>query len=239
MSNTPPPLLQEEPRSAGAQAKKPGFFARQVARARLLLKLDIPLFFRLNFLCHQVRRQKGKYIFPYRGTRLRLAKTARINVRGHVFLNKGKYPHSRQECELALGEGAVWDVNGEFWLNRRVSVGVGKNAHLTTGQAIHPNVGSSIGCGKKITIGNHVAIGHMVYIFDTDSHPRYDSEGKRANADKEVIIEDNVWIGAKSTILKGTRIGTGSVIAANSLVSGYVPPHTMVASTPAHPSSRT
>lgn len=48
-----------------------------------------------------------------------------------------------------------------------------------------------------------------------------------------VIIEDNVWVGACSTILPGVTIGRCSVVAAGSLVNKDVPPYTVVAGVPA------
>jgi len=47
------------------------------------------------------------------------------------------------------------------------------------------------------------------------------------------VIEDDVWIGFKATILKGVTIGRGSVIAAGSVVTKDVPPYTLVAGNPA------
>lgn len=48
-----------------------------------------------------------------------------------------------------------------------------------------------------------------------------------------VIIEDNVWIGAKASIMPGVRIGKGAIIAANSVVTHDVPPYCVVAGIPA------
>ncbi|ETZ24548.1 hypothetical protein N824_13600 [Pedobacter sp. V48] len=49
----------------------------------------------------------------------------------------------------------------------------------------------------------------------------------------EIIIENDVWIGAHSVILSGAHVSTGSVIAANSVVTGFVPPYSIVGGTPA------
>ena len=43
-----------------------------------------------------------------------------------------------------------------------------------------------------------------------------------------IIIEDNVWIGSNCTILKGSHIGTGSVIAAGTVIKGKIPPNSIV-----------
>jgi acetyltransferase-like isoleucine patch superfamily enzyme len=48
-----------------------------------------------------------------------------------------------------------------------------------------------------------------------------------------VVIEDNVWIGAGVTILKGVTIGKNAVIAAGSVVTKNVAPNTIVAGVPA------
>ena len=50
---------------------------------------------------------------------------------------------------------------------------------------------------------------------------------------KEVIIEENVWIGEKSIILKGTTIGKNTIIGAGSVVSGEVPDNVVFAGNPA------
>ena len=48
-----------------------------------------------------------------------------------------------------------------------------------------------------------------------------------------IAIGNHVWIGCKSTILKGVTIGDGSVIAAGSLVNRNVPAHVLVGGVPA------
>lgn len=48
-----------------------------------------------------------------------------------------------------------------------------------------------------------------------------------------IVIEDNVWIGARSVILKGVTIGEGSIVACDSVVTKDVPPFTIVAGNPA------
>ncbi|MCK9617783.1 MAG: acyltransferase [Lentimicrobiaceae bacterium] len=50
---------------------------------------------------------------------------------------------------------------------------------------------------------------------------------------KEIIIEDDVWIGANSVVVAGVTIGRHAVIAAGSIVTHNVPPFTVVAGNPA------
>lgn len=48
-----------------------------------------------------------------------------------------------------------------------------------------------------------------------------------------IVIEDDVWIGERSTILKGVTVGKGSIVASNSVVTKNVPPMSIVAGNPA------
>ena len=52
------------------------------------------------------------------------------------------------------------------------------------------------------------------------------------NKDYSVVIENNVWIGAKSIILSGSKIGEGSVISAGTVVSSEIPKFSVVAGNP-------
>jgi acetyltransferase-like isoleucine patch superfamily enzyme len=93
---------------------------------------------------------------------------------------------------------------------------------------IGDNVGMSstaIHCNKRISIGNGVRIGGNTVIYDTDFHSldfetRIKEKENIANVlMKEVVIGDNVFIGAHCTILKGVTIGNNSIIGAGSVVS--------------------
>lgn len=101
---------------------------------------------------------------------------------------------------------------------------------------------------RSITIGDFVLIAPRVDIFDNDSHT-LDAATRREDAidqferkrpmryDRvacaEVVIDSDVWIGTRSTILKGVHIGRGAVIAAGSVVTRHVPPYTLVGGNPA------
>lgn len=96
--------------------------------------------------------------------------------------------------------------------------------------------GGTLCAAERMVIGNNVGVGANTIIIDTDFHPldhvqRYlrPAEGPTA----AVVIEDEVFIGMNCLILKGVRIGQGSVIAAGSVVSKDVPSGVIVAGNPA------
>jgi acetyltransferase-like isoleucine patch superfamily enzyme len=104
------------------------------------------------------------------------------------------------------------------------------------------NVGMSstaIVCHQEISIGNNVKIGGNVTIYDTDFHS-LDKENRKVYAEdvkfmktKPVRIDDDVFIGAHSIILKGVTIGEGAIIGAGSVVSKSVPANEIWAGNPA------
>ena len=107
---------------------------------------------------------------------------------------------------------------------------------------IKNNVGlssSAIICNHYISIGNNVVIGGNVVIYDTDFHSldarqRNNPVLDRANAKKApVVIGDNVFIGAHSTILKGVTIGSNSIIGACSVIAKDIPANEIWAGNPA------
>jgi acetyltransferase-like isoleucine patch superfamily enzyme len=94
--------------------------------------------------------------------------------------------------------------------------------------------GSSIVCFDRITIGNNVLIGPGCSIIDTDGHGVNPFDRRNSEASSApIFIEDGVFIGTKSIILKGVRIGEGAIIAAGSVVMESVPSFTIVAGNPA------
>lgn len=75
---------------------------------------------------------------------------------------------------------------------------------------------------EEIYIGNGVTIGPNVCIYDHDHRASGDSSDEKYVSER-IYIEDNVWIGAQSTILKGVHIGKGAIIAAGAVVVGDIP----------------
>lgn len=123
----------------------------------------------------------------------------------------------------------AWPGNNEFESAPEIIIGdntsIGSECHLT---AIN-----------KLIIGNNVLFGKKITVSDNSHGDTINIDlivppSKRHMFSKgPVIIEDNVWIGDKTTILPGSVIGFGSIIGANSVVNGIIPPGSMAAGVPA------
>lgn len=96
--------------------------------------------------------------------------------------------------------------------------------------------GGSLVVDEQITIGHRVWVGANTIITDTDFHP-IDPDIRRLRPldakTAPIIIEDDVFIGMNTLILKGVTLGERSVVGAGSVVTHDVPPHTIVAGNPA------
>jgi acetyltransferase-like isoleucine patch superfamily enzyme len=135
--------------------------------------------------------------------------------------------------KITIGKNSI--VKGELLL-------FSHGGNIKIGDYCHIGDHSRIWSAKNIIIGDRVLIAHNVNIHDNISHPLDSAErhtdfkhilsiGLQKNIDlreAEIIIEDDVWIGFNTTILKGTRIGKGAIIGANCLITENVPPYAIV-----------
>ena len=110
---------------------------------------------------------------------------------------------------------------------------------LTIGTNSHIGDDGHITCINQVQIGNNVLMGRKVFITDnahgaSDRNLLDSAPNKRPLISKgAVIIEDNVWIGEMVCIMPGVRIGGGSIIGANAVVTRDIPPYCVAAGNPA------
>lgn len=112
------------------------------------------------------------------------------------------------------------------------------NPLLQIGDCTEIGAFAHITCINKVSIGSNVLIGKFVTITDNSHGSNTFVEldvppSKRELYSKgEVVIDDNVWIGDKVTILPNIKIGKGSIIGANSVVTKDVPPFVIACGNP-------
>ena len=98
------------------------------------------------------------------------------------------------------------------------------NASLHLGKNVFINRNSIITARKYVQIGDGVTIGPNVCIYDHD----HDIQNGGGYVLGDIIIGNNVWIGAGVIITKGVTIGNNAVVAAGSVVTKDIPANTIL-----------
>jgi lipopolysaccharide O-acetyltransferase len=145
-------------------------------------------------------------------------------------------------CHMTIGEN--FSAAEGLWLEA-VTFHAGQefSPQIVIGRNVSMSRWSHITCAKRIYIGDGVLIGSKVIIAD-HNHGEYSGPYtmplippnlRALGGVQEVVIETNVWLGDGVVVCPGSRIGEGSVIGANAVVIGTIPPFTIAAGIPARP----
>lgn len=126
--------------------------------------------------------------------------------------------------EITLDKDGTLQIGERFKMRDGAKIRVRSGAVCKIGKNTSVNCNNLIVCHEKITIGNDVQFSPNVQIYDHDHDFRVKG-GIKAGKYRTAPIEigNNVWIGANTVILRGTKIGNNAVIAAGSIVKGNVP----------------
>ena len=109
---------------------------------------------------------------------------------------------------------------GKEQITRGMAIFRVEGGELSVGDKCFFNQNVSITCKKKVVIGDRCQIANNVVIVD---HDHAGSENWGSYVETDVVIGNDVWIGAGAVILRGTTIGDKAVIGAGSIVKGNVP----------------
>ena len=120
-------------------------------------------------------------------------------------------------------ERSILKITGDIYFQGKTKIGVGAKI-MVSGKLILGNNFDITGdamviCAKEIQIGDNTMIAWQSILMDTDQHAIYGKDNTIINQDKKITIGNNVWIGAKSFILKGSKISDGCIIGANTTIS--------------------
>ena len=132
---------------------------------------------------------------------------------------------------IPLSTQVIVEKNGKLEIKGRLSsrsngyiCAIGK---LTIEEGCFINNNVQITSLDRIKIDKNVIIGPNVVIVDHDHN--YKSKDRRSTfVTDPIVIGEDVWIGANSVILKGTKIGKGCVVGAGSIVKGQYDDNTII-----------
>lgn len=155
-------------------------------------------------------------------------------IRGFAALYRKYFSFQKSQlgyCHPSVQLGTEFSVGGgkNIYLHEGVSIGGGHISATNAKFIMKKNSVSST--GLMVRTGNHMQeVGKWFrYIDDayklSHSHPN--------EYDKDVVVEEDVWMGVNVTLLSGVTVGRGSIVAAGAVVTKDVPPYSIVGGVPA------
>lgn len=147
----------------------------------------------------------------------------------HLFkiVNYYNYSHVQPMRALKVGKGYRISPDVNFSGVENITIGervsIGSRCFLWAG----PSTG-------RISIGDDVLFGPEVLV--TAANYRFNDGSPVTNQrmdEADVVIGDDVWIGARAILLPGATVGSGAIIGAGALVKGNIPPDAIAVGMPA------
>lgn len=169
---------------------------------------------------------------------LRQANARRHGFEGSLPLGSSVSPLT---SKVLIGRGFF--ASGPVWIEAVTSYeGRAFSPLLSIGENVRASPRLHISAVESVTIGDWVLFGENVFIAD---HQHGQTVGRTAEGPSvppalralagasPVRIEDRCHLGNNSVVLPGTTIGAGSIIGANSVVRGTIPPGVIAVGAPA------
>ena len=152
------------------------------------------------------------------------------------FFMEGVVCNSCPKCGkgvfVSCTDGGKLIIGSNVYLGNNVKIIV-QGGDVYIGDNSYIGDGVIIASKEEIKIGADALIAKYVVIRDQDHSLDADPINKTGFKTAPIVIENNVWLGAKVSVLKGNHIGSGAVIASNAVVTKDVPSRHIFGGVPA------
>lgn len=165
----------------------------------------------------------------------RLQQINRLNKTNHCFIDELSNLNIPDESKLIISKGVRISAFSSIILieennNTNISLlTIGENTYVGEYCNIRAS-GGKIQIGENCLISQHISLIAVNHVIDGTNPIIYSGWEKERNF---IEIGNDVWIGANSIILPGTKIGNGAIVAAGAVVRGEIPPYTIYGGVPA------
>lgn len=183
--------------------------------------IKIPILCRYNVKCISL---KGNVLF---------SSTIKPKMVLIGFGNVGVFDKSYERTLLEIDGDLVINDNAFFGHGSRISIA--KGACFQVGSNFINTAEMTLVCCKSIIFGHNVLVSWNTLIMDSDMHRMINTDTRIVYAEaNQILIGNNVWLCARSVVLKGSNIPDGCIVGANSLVSrSFSTKNTLIAGNPA------
>ena len=130
--------------------------------------------------------------------------------------------------EITISGGKL-SIGKAFKMRDGAKIRVRKGAECIIGNNVSVNFNNMIACHERVVIGDNVQLSPNVQIYDHDHDFRAaGSLAAMKYKTSPIDIGNNVWIGANTVILRGTKIGDNCVVGAGCVLKGNFPANSVI-----------
>ncbi|MDQ1090573.1 DapH/DapD/GlmU-related protein [Siphonobacter sp. SORGH_AS_1065] len=189
----------------------------------ILTHLNIPTI-RFNFKYFPFKQAIRFPVFLSRKVLLSCM-SGHVSIEGRLWPGKVKIGYGEVGIFDRRKSRSIWQVSGKVVFKGHSNIGhgskisVNEEGILIIGENFNISAETSLICNRRIEIGANCMLAWEILLMDTDLHTIRNKDGVILNTPRPVIIGDNVWVGCRCTLLKGTQIPAGSIIAAGTIIS--------------------
>lgn len=175
---------------------------------------------------------KRKYFIIHKNCTIQISSKGKLILDSSLTFGAKRVKGSKMDSRLLIENGGKLIIHGgDYIISYGADIEVFKGATLTIGGGIGANIGLTIICGDKITIGRNTGCGRNVTIRDNNGGHAISIRGYKNSI--PVTIKEHVWLTESCTVMPGSVIETGAIIGARSVVSGHIPGSCIVSGDPA------
>lgn len=139
------------------------------------------------------------------GNSITIGNFSRLKNCSIVIIGNNNKINIGNECSLIDTELYIEDSRGEITIGDRTAI-----CEKTQLAVIE---------GCSITLGSDCLLSSEIRVRTGDSHSVLDTNGKRINRSKDVVLGDHVWVGNRAILLKGCEIGRDSIVASGGIIT--------------------
>ena len=151
---------------------------------------------------------------------------ANLTIKNNVYL--------RSNIEIRAHESSNIQISENVRIDRGVRLLSTNNSKLIIGKKTAIGLYSVLNGGDNITIGDSCLISGFVYIQTSmHNHKKGQFIKEQGYSHAPICIENDVWLGAHSTVLPGCKLESGSIIGSNAVVTTSIKSNEIVAGVPA------